>query len=116
MNNDYGTVTVVSLDDAPLAESRKILIQCMTTEQFFGFKATGKASLSGQIEAVGAAPCGVERLDVSVTLSLEGRTPVQVVACDEHGYPRDTEVATSGTNAALRIELDPETVYHVLTR
>lgn len=116
LGNDYGTVTVVALDDRPLPESRKILIQCMTLEQFYGFKASGQGNLSGTIESVGSAPCGVQRLDGTITLRLNGYEPVHVIACDEHGYARDTNVAVSGTPAQLKITLDPVSVYHIVTR
>jgi hypothetical protein len=116
MKNDYGTVTVVALDDQPLGRSRKILIQCMTVEQFHGFRASGPGSLSGRIEAVGSAPCGVEKFQVTVTLKLEGAKPAAVVACDEHAYPTERPVSTSGGAGSFAITLDPTSPYHVVTR
>jgi hypothetical protein len=116
MENDYGTVTVVALDDLPLARSRNILIQAMTVEQFYGFRASGAGSLSGRIEAVGSAPCGVERFRVTVTLKLEGRRPADVVACDEHAYPTTQRVRTFGEADAFTVILDPTSPYHVVKR
>lgn len=116
MENDYGTVTVVALDDRPVAASKKVLIQTMTIEQFYGFEATGPGNLSGRIESVGTAPCGVETFKASVTLRLEGEPPAKVVACDEHGYPRETAVDTSGGASGFKIELDASSPYHVVLR
>ncbi len=116
MQNDYGSVTVVALDGAPLARASRILIQAMTVEQFYGFKATGAGNKSGRIENVGAAPCGVEKFKASVTLKLEGRPPKTVAACDEHGYPTARAVATSGEGGVFTIVLDPESPYHVVQR
>jgi len=116
MQNDYGTVTVVALDDAPIATSEKILIQAMTIEQPYGFRASGKNNLSGTIESVGSAPFGVEKYQVTVTLKLAGSAPTSVVACDEHGYPKFTAVEASGDAHKARIVLDPESPYHVVLR
>jgi hypothetical protein len=116
MNNDYGTVTLVALDDQPLAQSKKILIQCMTIEQFYGFESAGDQNLSGTIQNVGAAPCGVQLLDVSLSLKLDGTEPVRVVACDEHGYPRDTTIAVAGSANEPEFTLDPESIYHIVLR
>lgn len=116
MQNDYGTLTVVALDDKPIAQSGKILIQTMTIEQLYGFKATGKDNLSGRIESVGSAPFGVEKFEASVTLTLTGGKPATVTACDEHGYPRDKRVKTTRRGAALTVTLDEASPYHVLTR
>lgn len=113
MRNDYGTVTVVALDDQPIAQSRSLLIQCMTVEQFYGFKSSGDGNRSGTIEHVGSAPCGVERFQVTVTIRPSSRSPITVRACDEHGYPRETPVRVEKTSQGITIELDPQSPYHV---
>jgi hypothetical protein len=116
MRNEYGSVTVVALDDEPLADSRNILIQAMTIEQFHGFKASGPGNLSGRIERVGSAPIGVEKYRATVTLNLRGKRPERVVACDEHAYPRDGAVKVSGAAGACTITLDEASPYHVVLR
>ncbi len=116
MKNDYGTVFVVALDDRPIASSRRILIQSMTIEQAYGFRATGKGNRSGRIEALGSAPWGVERFRARVTLELEGGGKPRVIACDEHGYPREREVRVSGRSARLAVTLDEASPYHVVVR
>jgi hypothetical protein len=116
MRNDYGAVMLVSLDGRPLADSARILIQCSTKDQFYGFRATGPESLSGRIESVGSAPIGVERFDVEISLELEGEQPIHVIACDEHGYATPKAVTTSREPSAFRIVLDPTSPYHVVER
>ncbi len=50
---EYGTVHVISLDDQPLATSRKILIQAFSEEKMYGFRAeNGIGSLSLQRDAM----------------------------------------------------------------
>lgn len=114
MENDYGSVTIVSLDDRPIARSGKILIQTMTAERFYGFRATGPGGLSGRIEDVGRAPCGVEEFRVAVTLRLEEGKLATVVACDEHGYPTAGRSEASLGPGGLRVSLDSKSPYHVV--
>src|SRR5690606_137656 len=114
--NDYASVVAISLDGQPIAQSERILIQCLTIEAFYGFRATGEKSLRGRIESLGSAPIGVERNQVEVTLRLEGEQAATVRACDEHGYPREVAVKASPTSGALKIVLDEASPYHVVTR
>ncbi len=86
----------------------------MTVEQFNGFRASGPGSLSGRIEEVGSAPCGVEKFQVTVTLKLEGVRPGAVVACDEHAHATERPVRTSGGAGSFSIRLDPASPYHVV--
>lgn len=116
MKNDYGTVMVVAMDDRPLAESRRILIQCMTVDQFHGWKSSETGGMGGTIQNVGAAPWGVQKLDVSVTLKLDGQQPTRVIACDENGYATDTAVKTSGSEKQFTVNIDETTVYTVIER
>ena len=116
MRNDYGAVTVVPLDNRPLAESKRILIQALTIEQFHGFDATGKGNLSGRIRSVGSAPIGVEKIDARIRLKLDSAQRVRAVACDEHGYPTKRQVDVSQKEAVVTVTLDPMSPYHVLTR
>lgn len=114
--NDYASVMVVTLDGLPIPDSAKVLIQCLTVEQFDGFRATGEDNLSGRIGSVGSAPVGVERYDVSVTIELHGDRPAHVRACDEHGYPRRRSVEVSRSAGTLRVLLDETSPYHVIER
>jgi hypothetical protein len=92
--NEYAAVVVVSLDDQPLATSKRILVQAMTEEQPYGWKASG-----GKIQSVGSFPFGVRKIDAKVTFA--GREKLSAVALDENGYPLPTPVKTAGSTVTL---------------
>ena len=110
-DNEYGSILVISLDDQPLATSKKLLIQCITTERPYGFRAS--AGKSGKILDLGGGPIGMERIQASVTLKSGGG---KVVALDEHGYPRATVVKTTAAGGSLTIRLAEDSPYHVIQR
>ena len=116
MQNDYGSVTVLALDDKPIDTSEKLLIQTMTIEQPYGFHATGEGNRDGRITNLGSAPLGVQQFHATVTLKRSHVSPSRVYACDEHGYAKSTEVLTTDDARAgtLRIVLDPVSPYHVV--
>jgi hypothetical protein len=116
MKNDYGTVIVVAMDDRPLADSEKILVQCMTIDQLYGWETSAPDGFSGTIQSVGSAPWGVQRFDVSVTLKLNGAAPTAVTACDENGYATKKPVRTEGPAARFMVKIDGETAYTVIER
>ena len=113
MKNDYGTVIVVSLDDRPIAESDRILIQCMTIDQLYGWRTSSPDNMAGTIENIGSAPWSVQKIDAHVTLRLQGGSPKKVVALDENGYATEktTEMRTDGPKVIVHInESSPYTV------
>jgi len=136
--NDYAAIAVVSLDGQPLEYSRAILIQAITTERPYGFRAS--AGSEGRISDPGDWPFGVERIRARVSLQLEpvanevrlaqpGRptvatvapgaeSPIEVVALDANGYPRAEKVPTVGGKSAepLVIRLLEDSVYHLVRR
>jgi len=116
MTNDYGTVLVVALDNKPLANSAKILIQCMTIDQLYGWQTSEPGGMAGAIVDVGAAPWSVQRIGASVTLRLRGGGIPKVVACDENGYATDKKTPVSGSASALTIQINETTPYTVLLR
>ena len=116
MNNDYGTVIVVAMDDRPLAQSGKILIQCMTIDQLYGWAASEAGGKGGTIQDVGSAPWGVEKIEATVSLRWSGPKPTKVVACDENGYATDRAVQTRLDAAGLAIQIGEATAYTVIER
>ncbi|HET6430439.1 MAG TPA: hypothetical protein VFJ30_18640 [Phycisphaerae bacterium] len=109
--NEYAAVLVISLDGKPLAQSGRILIQAMTEERPYGFRAAG-----GKITDLGGAPFGVRRIDATVALTLPGPAPFKAAALDENGYPTDRPVQVSRTGPTATVHLAPDAVHHVLTR
>jgi len=109
--NEFGTVTVVALDGEPIAKSRKILVQAMTEERPFGFKASG-----GKITDLGSPPLGVRKIDCQLTMRLEGKAPIRVVALDLNGYGRADVPVTGGAGKPAVFRLSEDALYHVITR
>lgn len=116
MKNDYGTVVVVAMDDKPLAESKKMLVQCMNIDQFYGWETSSSDGMSGTIHNVGSAPWGVQKFNVAVTFKLKGRKPNKVTACDENGYATDKTVESSGEAQNFTVQIDETTVYTIIER
>ena len=75
--NEYATVAVVAMDDQPLRESGKILVQVGTSARLTGwktkpaqFKGDGKQMLQGfEIVATGLPPWRVVNTDVTLTVA-----------------------------------------------
>ncbi len=109
--NDYASLLVVSLDDRPLIESRKLLIQAMTEEQPYGFTVQGN-----RIASLGGAPLGVRRIQATVTLKSTGPSQPRVVALDENGYAARKGLRTHVSGGLLTVELAPDAIYHVVSR
>jgi hypothetical protein len=116
MANDYGTVLVVALDDRPLAISGRLLVQCMTVDQPYGWETSEAGGMSGTIGDVGSAPWGVEEIDASVTLRWNGSRPPRVVACDENGYATDRQTEISSSAGAVKLKIHETTPYTVIIR
>jgi hypothetical protein len=112
--NEYASVVVTSLDGQPLGEARRVLIQAMTVERPFGFRASG--GKSGRIEDLGAGPFGVEKISATVSLRWPGKETVRVSPLDPHGYPRGQPFAAEARNGGAYLRLREDSVYHVVTR
>ncbi len=108
--NEYATVHVISLDDAPLASSRKILIQAFAEERSFGWK----VSPEGQIEDLGAAPLNVKNIEATVLLPSAGNI-VNVKALDPHGYPQ-AEIKAERRPQGWAVPLPKDALYTIVAR
>jgi hypothetical protein len=109
-DNEFASVMVISLDDRPLATSRRILIQAVTEEQPYGFRTEGN-----RITDMGGAPFGVKRIRARVSLPLKGARAPRVVALDENGYATGRMVATSPRpEGELQVTLAEDAIYHVI--
>lgn len=70
--NDYATVLAVAMDDKPLKESGKILVQVGTTERPAGWKtkpATVNNRAAEEVVSFGHAPWMIVNADVSISVS-----------------------------------------------
>ncbi len=102
--NPYASVCVISLDDRPLRESRRILVQAFTAEHLSGF-----AERDGTITDLGGPPYQVPQIAARVVFARGGFTAA--TRCDAHGYA-DGEAPLRGDTLAL----PADALYTVLTR
>lgn len=104
-NNEFASVMLIALDDAPLATTRRILIQAVTEERPFGW-----AAENGKITHLGGYPMNVRDLETTLTLrrSVAG---ARVVTLDANGYPRGEPEAI---NADGVIRLAKDALYAVV--
>jgi hypothetical protein len=116
MKNDYGTILVVALDDQPLDTSQRVLIQCTTLDQPYGWRTSDANGLGGTIEEVGSAPWGMQRIHASVTLHWAGQPAVAVTVCDENGYATDKPVACEQGHDQVLIPIEETGTYTIVTR
>lgn len=96
--NEYGSIVVIALDDQPLKTSKKILVQAMTEDKPYGYKAA-----SGKILDMGGPPWNVRKIEATVQMK-EGN--FVATALDENGYAAGRASATSRVGS----------VYTILTR
>lgn len=106
---DVAHVIVVSLDGAPIATARRMLLQVMTEERPRGFRSEAAGVDGRRIMELGTepwlfrAPAGTVRFKRADAASLE------VEALDQLGMPK----RRLGSGEA--IVLDPETIYYLVT-
>lgn len=118
--NAYGSVVVVPLDDRPLAESRKVLVQAGTVARPSGWivrersvEAGGKLHDGFQIIRKGGEPVLVANTDAEVAIanaSLRSAT-----ALDVNGVPIKLEVAVERRGGRLQVTLPPNALYTILS-
>ncbi|QDT14970.1 hypothetical protein [Alienimonas californiensis] len=116
--NDYATVQVVSLDDAPLKDSESVLVQVVTANRLTGYRtepatfAVGSGDnayeVAGErITNIGKAPLRLANAQVAVTMANPKLT--EAVILDVNGYPVRTLPIVGG-----RFEMPADAVYAVL--
>ncbi len=120
LRNEYAHALAVSLDDAPLARSGRILIQLGTTIRPTGWRTEparlqdeeSKADLAGEhILALGAAPWRIEKFAGSVTVRNARVTKATV--CDVNALPlRDLPLRRKGDH--VTVDLPADALYVVL--
>jgi len=103
---DYGTILLVSLDDRPLAHSRRLLLQVMSEEQNFGWQTTGSAPKT--LQSTGQAPITVRQLAGEIALRRPDADGLKVTALDLNGYPVKVLSSTA------KLFLQPDTLYYLI--
>jgi len=105
---ETGHIIAVSLDDKPLKEASKILLQVMTEEKATGFQSEDAGNGLQRITNLGENPWLIK--EPQGTVKFNGGETLTVTALDGNGYP----VKTLGN--AKEIRLGSKTVYYLLER
>jgi hypothetical protein len=111
---DYATVMVVAMDDKPLGDSARILVQVGTTERPAGWK-TKPVQISGkageEVVSYGRAPWMIVRGEV--TVSVKNSKLVRARVLDVNGMPvRDIPLEETPNGKSFRFP--PDAIYAVL--
>jgi hypothetical protein len=99
-------IILVSLDDEPLARSRRALLQVMSEEQATGFATEAAGDGVKKITDIGRDPWLVKKLEGT----LQFKSAWQIQPLDFNGHEKGT------VQRATELKLAPETVYYVLNR
>jgi hypothetical protein len=120
--NEYVTVTLVALDDKPLGESDKVLVQVGTIMRPTGWTSKpttqrgedGKTTYRGEkIVNTGKMPWQVANTDVTVVLKNDGLK--KAVLLDVNGYPTK-KIDARSEGGAMVVKLPADCLYAVLQR
>ncbi len=108
-SNDFGAVLVIALDDLPIAQSHRILIQAMTEDNPYGWQdqdqvftnsVDGLVYTGKKVLSVGQAPMNIVNIAGAVTFKgLAQDRSFRTVVLDENGYIKaDASSQALGTN------------------
>jgi hypothetical protein len=105
---ELGHVVAVSLDDQPLASSKKVLLQVMTEEKATDFRTEPGAGGRQKIVSVGHDPWLVRQAQGVVRFKRPDASRLKVTALDPNGDP------TQAVGTADEIKLSPTTLYYLI--
>ena len=118
--NRYATIVVVPLDDRPIRESGKVLVQVGTLARPTGWtvrparvRFEGKQADAWYILSTGKAPWQVERADATVTVANPRLTKATLL--DMNGMPTPTRIELTANEGRVSVTLPTNTLYLVLT-
>ncbi|MHB8901558.1 MAG: hypothetical protein ACYC6Y_22630, partial [Thermoguttaceae bacterium] len=118
--NAYGSLVVVPLDDRPLSESRKVLVQAGTVARPSGWIARRRSVEAGgslhegfQILRKGDGPVLVE--DTAARIVFSNRLLRKATALDVNGLPMEAEVAVERRGERLEVTLPPSALYSIVS-
>ncbi len=112
--NDYATVLVVAMDNKPLKDSGKILVQVGTTERPLGWK-TKPATVLGrageEVVNYGHPPWMIVRADVEISVANPGLKTARVLDCN--GMPVGV-IPLESFGGRATFKFPPDALYVVL--
>ncbi len=119
-SNEYATVIAAAMDDYPLTESGKILVQVGTVCRPHGWKTSparfevDKKQVQGvKILSIGGAPWNV--VNTQCSISFSNRTLKKAVVLDPNGYPL-REIPLQSTGAGVSVTLPADSLYVMITK
>jgi hypothetical protein len=116
--NDYAAISIVSMDDQPLSQSQKILVQIGTVVRPKGFttktakrKADNKTYTGQEITNTGSMPW--QSVTTDATLTLRNPTLHKATPLDPAGFPLK-EIPATTAPGAFQVKLPENRMYIVL--
>lgn len=103
---ELGHIIAVSLDDQPLATSRKILLQVMSEERPSEFRTEPSGAGEKRITSIGHDPWLVKELEGTIAFKRADASRLTVTALDQNGEP------LKAIGNASKISLEPKTIYY----
>lgn len=111
-NNEYANIMLVSLDDKPIDQSAKMLLQVMTEDQNYNWKTT-----EGDVKTIlntGAAPLEVKEISGTVELKSANASGMVALALDVNGYKK--KKVSTGAEGKIKVDLEKDTIYYILQK
>ena len=105
-----GHIIAVSLDEKPLASSRRILLQVMSEEQNSDWQTQDIGANQKKIINIGHDPWMVKKLSGTVTFKRPDAATLKVTRLDFNGY------RVQAIGSALQIHVAAEAVYYLIER
>jgi hypothetical protein len=99
------------LDDAPLRESKHILITALAQDKQSGARYSADGT---QLESTGTAPLLLE--PVQATIKLAGASPVTVTPCDHYGVPMANKQVPVAADGSFAIDGSYRAYYYEVNR
>jgi hypothetical protein len=106
---ELGAVTAVALDDQPLADSSRILLQVMSEEKNNNFQATREGDVK-RIVSIGRNPWLVKEIEGTVRFKRADAATLTVTALDGNGR------AIEAVGDAREIQLLPHVLYYMISK
>ncbi len=119
--NNYASIVAVSLDEKPLAESRKILVQVGTVARPDGWKVRKRIIVNGDKEYDGLQIQDKgqnEKLMIENTMAtwtIKNPALSKATALDENGMPIESKVELKKQNGSVVVTLPANTLYTIIS-
>lgn len=109
--NDYASLLVVSLDGVELNQSKKVLIQTVTTARPHGWKTEAASGQTKRIVNLGSSPWNIEYIDIDI--KLDNSMLSKATALDANGMSKG-EVPVRRSEHGIELNLPVDAIYILL--